>query len=145
MRVAKEPTETNLADDLTKIVPYERKNMLLGPLLVDAPVDADGTLTGTLTETLTGTPPRDTIGTRDGGDMPGDNQLRRYYTFIRNNGKSIIVDSHAYLHISRKLVLLMVPRGSLQMSKHNGVKYEPSRTFTRDELCAITTDDILLG
>ena len=33
MRVAKEPTETNLADALTKIVPYEHKKMLLGPLL----------------------------------------------------------------------------------------------------------------
>ena len=49
MRVAKEPTETNLADALTKIIPYERKKMLLGPLLVDAPVDADGDADGDAT------------------------------------------------------------------------------------------------
>ena len=39
MQVAKEPTETNMADALTKIVPYERKKTLLGPLLVDVPDD----------------------------------------------------------------------------------------------------------
>ena len=39
MQVAKEPTETNMADALTKILPYERKKKLLGPLLVDAPDD----------------------------------------------------------------------------------------------------------
>ena len=35
MRVAKEDTETNIADALTKILPYSRKQQLLGPLLWD--------------------------------------------------------------------------------------------------------------
>lgn len=35
MRVAKEDTETNLADALTKVLPYSRKMQLLGTLLYD--------------------------------------------------------------------------------------------------------------
>ena len=35
MRVAKEPTETNLADALTKLLPYSRKQELIGDLLYD--------------------------------------------------------------------------------------------------------------
>ena len=35
LRVGKEDTETNLADALTKLLPYSRKQMLLGPILYD--------------------------------------------------------------------------------------------------------------
>ena len=33
--VAKEDTNTNLADPLTRLMPYSKKQALIGPLLVD--------------------------------------------------------------------------------------------------------------